>query len=64
MYRCDVCNTIVGRAGDSEKGFYPTHQPMIKVVIQTRPRVYPQGGQGFETVKEVKVCSKCAAKLA
>jgi len=48
MYRCDKCEEVTERK-----------QPRLLITEETRPKYYDDGGQGHETVKELKVCRKC-----
>lgn len=63
MFRCGICKN------NSQPG-----EPMNKKVVETRVKEYParfkgegierekidSGGVGYETVKEIAVCSNCA----
>lgn len=59
MFICDSCH------GVTKPG-----EPMTRVVVETRPKVYPArkvtesvfdpGGEGYETVREEARCRACA----
>jgi hypothetical protein len=53
MYICEVCKTKVGPG-----------VPSNLVVTETRPKAYPGGSTGYETVKEVRACPSCAPVVA
>ena len=58
MFNCQSC--------------YRTTQPtekQVRVVVESRPKVYYNDrkeveGEGFETVREIRVCEPCGAKYA
>ena len=54
MYRCDNCDAQV-----------QARQPQIKIVTDEnkRPRTYPNGSVGWEIIRELNVCPKCAKEL-
>lgn len=48
MFICTSCN----------KPSQP-REPQTKVVIEKRAVTYPNGGRGFETVREIAICHDC-----
>ena len=52
MIRCRNCGKL------SERG-----TPTFLHVTKTREKVYENGGWGFETVEEVRVCSPCNSNI-
>lgn len=51
MIRCSACGTL------SRRG-----EQTFPHVVQTRLKEYDNGGKGFETVKEVRICVDCHKK--
>ena len=54
MFICDICDTCT-----------QPHEPMTRLVAETRPRAYrnPWGdviGRGWEIVRERAACPRCA----
>jgi len=50
MFTCQKC----------KKGSKP-YEKAFKQVVQTRKKIYPEGQEGSEIVKEITICKTCAA---
>ncbi len=67
MYQCDLCNLVVAPniscnlvAIKSRTMSYSFRPKVNKGKTKKyRDRVNDPGGDGFETIKEIKVCPKC-----
>jgi hypothetical protein len=53
MFNCEYCGEP-SQPGEKAK----------KVVIEAKKKVYPGGHIGYETIKEITVCTKCHRILA
>lgn len=51
-FRCDRC-----------KCAQPLRAKPKRVVVETRPRVYPSGSEGTEVVREEDLCRECATRV-
>ena len=48
MFICQKCGRVT-----------KPHEKAASLVVKKRPKKYPNGGVGWEIVKEIKVCGDC-----
>ena len=48
MMRCQQCKKVTA-----------PREKTARKVIKTRKKVYPNGSEGWEIVKEIQVCKEC-----
>lgn len=53
MFICENCGRVTN-----------SREKMTRKVVETREKEYPNGGKGFETVREIALCENCAPSVS
>jgi hypothetical protein len=59
LYRCDKCNSISSIGDKENRVVVETRKKTYKNRIKTRRGHRTKTSEGFETVREIKLCGDC-----